>query len=92
MSNDHHQDPGVDFDKDYSVETNVDFYTEVDVYVDIDKDISIDLNLCGLEGNAATLSLDVEAIGENSLSEVVSSVIATDWMSSVTVEAGAYVN
>ncbi|SDD64582.1 hypothetical protein [Belnapia rosea] len=90
MTGSHH--PDVDFDKDYNVEIDVDFDTNVDVDVDINKDIDVDLDLCGLEGNAATLSLDVEAIGDNSLAEVVSTVIATDYMSSVTVEAGAFVN
>ena len=82
----------VNFDKTYDVDVNVDFYTEVDVSVDIDKTIDVDLNLCDLQGNAATLSLDVEAIGNNSLSEVVATVITTSYMSSVTVEAGAFVN
>ncbi len=89
MSYDH---PEVEFEKEYEVEVDVDFDTNVDVNVDIDKEIDIDMDLCDLYGNGATLSLDVEAIGENSLSEVVSTVIATDYMSSVTVEAGAFVN
>ena len=82
----------VDFDKEFDVDVDVSFDTDVDVWVDIDKYIDINLNLCDLEGNAATLSLDVEAIGNNSLAEVVSTVISTSYMSSVTVEAGAYVN
>lgn len=82
----------VNFDKEFDVDVDIDFNTEVDVNVDIDKDIDVSLNLCDLQGNGATLSLDVEAIGNNSLSEVVATVITTSYMSSVTVEAGAFVN
>jgi hypothetical protein len=81
-----------DFDKEFEIDVKLDFETNVDVNVDIKKDIDVDMDLDDLKGNGATLTLDVEAFGENTLVEVVSSVIATDQMSSVTVEAGAFVN
>jgi hypothetical protein len=81
-----------DFEKEFEVDVKLDFETNVDVKVDIEKNIDVDMDLCDLEGNGATLTLDVGAFGENTLTEVVSTVIATDGMSSVTVEAGAFVN
>jgi hypothetical protein len=81
----------IDVEKDFDLDVDVDFDTEVDVKVDIEKDIDIDMNLCDLDGNGATLSLDVQAIGDDTLVEVVSSILVTDCYSSITVEAGAFV-
>ena len=91
MSNDHY-DYEVDVKKDFDVDVDVSFETDVDVDVKIEKDINIDMDLCDLEGNAATLSLDVQAFGDNGLTEVASTILVNETYSSITVEAGAYVN
>jgi hypothetical protein len=84
-------DYNVDVKKDFELNVDVSFETDVNVDVKIDKDIDIDLDLCDLKGNAATLSLDVQALGDDGLTEVASTILVNDHYSSITVEAGAYV-
>lgn len=87
----HDFDLDIDVKKDFEVDVDVEFDVDVKVDVDIDKDIDVKTDI-DLDGNAATLSLDVQAIGYDTLVEVVSTVLATDNYSSVTVEAGAFVD
>jgi hypothetical protein len=60
--------------------TNVDFDKTVDVDVDIYSDVFVN-------GNSATFSGDVEAIGNNSLAELDLSVLTTSELSSISAAA-----
>lgn len=78
------------FEKDVEFKTDVDleFDSNVDVYVD--KDVYVDVNAYSdidLEGNSAELSLDVQAIGDDSDAESIVSVQTTDDLSSISVWA-----
>jgi len=84
-----HHDPHNDFDfskdLDINVDLDLDFDVDVDVNVDIDKYVNI--NICSdvdIQGNTAELTLDAQAIGNNSLVESIVSVLTTDDLSSVT--------
>lgn len=70
--------------KKINAQVNVDLNTDVDI--DIDKDFDADADLdaqVNIDGNLATLTFDVEAIGNNTLAEADVAVIATDSLSSV---------
>jgi hypothetical protein len=87
------RDPGndFDFDKDLDINVDVDLDFDVDVDVDVDKDIDIDIDVYSdvdLDGNTAELTLDVQAIGDNTDAESIVSVLTVDnEMSSISVWA-----
>jgi hypothetical protein len=85
---DWHDRNDFEFDKDVDIEVDVDleFDVDVDVDVDIKKEVDIDIDSdVDLDGNTAELSLDAQAIGDNTLVEVIASVLTVDnELSSVT--------
>ncbi|MBX9776167.1 MAG: hypothetical protein K2Y71_17445 [Xanthobacteraceae bacterium] len=75
------RDPDFEFSKDLEIDVDVDleFDVDVDVYVDIDKDVSIDIcSDVDLDGNTAELTLDAQAIGDDTLVEAIVSVLTVD--------------
>jgi hypothetical protein len=82
----------VDVDKYFDLDVDVKLDIDADVELTVDKDIDVTLDLCYLQGNAAVLVADVQAFGDNSLTELTTAILVTDDYSSITVEAGAYVN
>ena len=74
-------DPNGDFefekDLDIDVDVNLDFDTDVDFDKDFDLELCIDAD-ADVNGNIATLTFDVEAIGEDTLAEADVFVIAVE--------------
>ena len=78
-------DNDFDFSKDLEIDVDVDLDFDVDVDVDVNIDKCIDIySDIDLDGNSAELSLDAQAIGDDTLVEVISVVLTTDDLSSVT--------
>jgi hypothetical protein len=80
---DYHHDGGDDFEysKDLEIDVDFDIDFEVDVDVDVEKDICIDIDVksdVDLDGNTAELTLDVQAIGDNTDVEAIVSVLTVD--------------
>ena len=78
-------DPSFEFDKevDIDVEVELEFDTEIDLEKDVDVDVYIDAD-ADVDGNIATLTFDVEAIGRDTLAEADVFVLAIeDEMSAV---------
>lgn len=67
-------DVDIDLNFDVCVDVNVDIYKDIDIYIDSDVD---------LEGNVAELTLDAQAIGDDTLVEAIVSVLTTDDLSSI---------
>jgi hypothetical protein len=79
MSGNHHDDPGFEFEKDLEIDVDVDLEFDVDVEVDIDKWVDIDIySDVDLDGNTAELTLDAQAIGDDTLVEAIVSVLTVD--------------
>lgn len=75
MSND------FEFDKELDIDVKVDLDFDVDVDVDVYKDIDIDIDVksdVDLDGNTAELTLDVQAIGDNTDVEAIVAVLTVD--------------
>ncbi len=85
MSDRHDNDFEFDKDLEIDVDIDLDFDVDVDVDVNIEKciDIEIDSDV-DLDGNTAELSLDAQAIGDDTLVEVIAVVLTTEDLSSVT--------
>jgi hypothetical protein len=84
--NDHHNNNDFDFSKDLDVNVDVDLNFDVDVDVNVDIDKYVNINICSdvdIHGNTAELTLDAEAIGDNTLVESIVSVLTTDDLSSI---------
>jgi hypothetical protein len=78
---DRHDDPGFEFEKELDITVDVDLEYDVDVDVEVDKDIDIDIDVdsnVDLDGNTAELTLDVQAIGDNTDVEAIVSVLTVD--------------
>jgi hypothetical protein len=76
-----HRDPGFEFDKELDIEVDVDLDFETDVDVDVYKDVYIDIDVdsdVDLDGNTAELTLDVQALGDNTDVESIVSVLTVD--------------
>jgi hypothetical protein len=74
-------DPGFEFEKDLEIDVDVDleFDVDVDVDVEIEKCVDLDINSdVDLDGNTAELTLDAQAIGDNTLVEAIVSVLTVD--------------
>ena len=67
----------IDIDIDTEVELKVDIEFEKDVDVDIKVDSDVDI-----KDNLTQVVVEAEAIGDNSLVEIDTSVLTTDYMSS----------
>lgn len=80
MSGNHH-DPGFEFEKDLEIDVDVDLEFDVDVDVDVDIEKCVDINIYSdvdLDGNTAELTLDAQAIGDDTLVEAIVSVLTVD--------------
>jgi hypothetical protein len=74
-------DPGFEFEKDLEIDVDIDLEFDVDVDVDVNIDKCIDVSIYSdvdLDGNTAELSLDAQAIGDNTLVEAIVSVLTVD--------------
>lgn len=70
-----------EFDKELDIEVDVDIDFDVDVDVKVEKDIDIDIDVksdVDLDGNTAELTLDVQAIGDNTDVEAIVTVLTVD--------------
>jgi hypothetical protein len=70
-----------EFEKELEIEVDVDLDFDVDVDVKVEKDIDIDIDVksdVDLDGNTAELTLDVQAIGDNTDVEAIVSVLTVD--------------
>jgi hypothetical protein len=89
MSDRHDND--FEFEKDLDIDVDVELDFDVDVDVKVEKDIDIDIDVksdVDLDGNTAELTLDVQAIGDNTDVESIVSVLTVDnEMSSISVWA-----
>jgi hypothetical protein len=89
MSDRHDND--FEFEKDLDIDVDVELDFDVDVDVKVEKDIDIDIDVksdVDLDGNTAELTLDVQAIGDNTDTEAIVSVLTVDnEMSSISVWA-----
>jgi hypothetical protein len=85
MSGDHRNDDH-DFSKDFEIDVDIDidFDVDVDVDVDIEKEVDIDIKSdVDLDGNSAELTMDVQALGDDSLVESIVTVTTWDEGSSI---------
>jgi len=85
MTDSHDPDNDFEFSKDIDLDVDVelDFDTEIDFDKDVNVDVCIDAD-ADVHGNIATLTFDVEAIGEDTLAEADVAVLAVeDQLSSV---------
>jgi hypothetical protein len=76
-----HRDPGFEFDKELDIEVDVELDFETDVDVDVYKDVYIDIDVksdVDLDGNTAELTLDVQALGDNTDVQSIVSVLTVD--------------
>jgi hypothetical protein len=83
---DHRDNNDFEFSKDLEIDVDIDldFDVDVDVDVDIDKDIDIDIwSDVDIYGNTAELTLDAQAIGDDTLVEAIVAVLTTDDLSSI---------
>jgi hypothetical protein len=74
-------DPGFDFEKDLEIDVDVDLDFDADVDVDVRKDVDIDIDVdsdVDLDGNTAELTLDVQAIGDNTDTQAIVTVLTVD--------------
>ena len=74
-------DNGFEFEKELDIEVDVDIDFDVDVDVKVEKDIDIDIDVksdVDLDGNTAELTLDVQAIGDNTDVEAIVTVLTVD--------------
>jgi hypothetical protein len=74
-------DPGFEFEKDLEIDVDVDLEFDVDVDVDVEIEKCVDLNIYSdvdLDGNTAEITLDAQAIGDNTLVEAIVSVLTVD--------------
>ena len=81
MTDRHHDNNDFEFDKELDIDVEVDLDYEVDVDVDVEKDICIDIDVTSdvdLDGNTAELTLDVQAIGDNTDVEAIVTVLTVD--------------
>jgi hypothetical protein len=70
-----------EFDKDLNIDVDVNLAFDVDVDVDVNKDVDIDIDVNSdvyLNGNTAELTLDVQAIGEDTDVQAIVSVLTVD--------------
>ncbi len=70
-----------EFEKDLDIKVDVELDFDVDVDVDVKKDIDIDIDVksdVDLDGNTAELTLDVQAIGDNTDVEAIVTVLTVD--------------
>jgi hypothetical protein len=70
-----------EFEKDLDIEVEVELEFDVDVDVKVEKDVDIDIDVTSdvdLDGNTAELTLDVQAIGDNTDVEAIVSVLTVD--------------
>jgi hypothetical protein len=78
------------FHKDVDIEVDIDLEFDVDVDVDVEKDTSVSTDITSdidIDGSTAELTMDAQAIGEDSLVEVAASVLTVDnELSSLSVE------
>ena len=61
-----------DFDFSKELDVNIEFDLDSDVDIELDKDVDIDINVkqhIDLDGNFASATFSVEAIGTNTLAE-----------------------
>jgi hypothetical protein len=75
------RDDDFDFEKDLEVDVDVELEFESDVDVDVEKDVDIDIKVdsdVDLDGNTAELTLDVQAIGDNTDTEAIVTVLTVD--------------
>lgn len=78
-------DNDFDFEKDLDidVDTNLDFDTDVDLDKDVNVDIKVDSDV-DLDGNFASATFSVEAIGKDTIAEAdVAVLVIEDELSSV---------
>jgi len=66
-----------DKDLDIDVDVDIDFDTDVDLDKDVDIDVDIDSDV-NLDGNVATATFAVEAIGSDTLASVDINVLAVE--------------
>jgi hypothetical protein len=74
-------DPGFEFEKDLEIDVDVDLEFDVDVDVDVDIEKCVDIDISSdvdLDGNTAELTLDAQAIGDDTLVEAIVSVLTVD--------------
>lgn len=73
--------PGDDYDfsKDIDIDVDVDlnFDTDIDLDKDVDIDVDVDSNV-HLDGNFASATFTVEAVGDDTLAEVDINVLAVE--------------
>jgi hypothetical protein len=78
------------FHKDVDIEVDIDLEFDVDVDVDVENDTSVSTDITSdidIDGSTAELTMDAQAIGEDSLVEVAASVLTVDnELSSLSVE------
>ena len=67
-----YKDPNNDFDFDKDLDIDINFDLDSDVNIDLDKDVNVDIDIdsdLDLEGNFASATFSVEAIGSDTLAE-----------------------
>lgn len=70
-----------DFSKDLEIDVDINLDFDVDVNVDVSIDKCIDVTVTSdvdLDGNTAELTLDAQAIGDDTLVEAIVSVLTID--------------
>ncbi|MEM7555830.1 MAG: hypothetical protein AAF378_17380 [Cyanobacteria bacterium P01_A01_bin.84] len=65
-----------------TVDTNITFDSKTNVDKDVNVDVAINAK-ANIKGNIADLQFDVEAVGDDSFTEVEASVLTTDGLSSI---------
>ena len=74
-----HRNDDFEFSKDLEIDVDVDIDFDVDVDVDIEKYVDLDIKSdVDLDGNTAELTLDAQAIGDNTLVEAIVTVLTVD--------------
>ncbi len=74
-------DPGFEFEKDLEIDVDIDLDFDVDVDVDVNIEKCVDIDISSdvdLDGNTAELTLDAQAIGDNTLVEAIVTVLTVD--------------
>jgi hypothetical protein len=85
-------DVKLDVKKEFNATIDVTATFNTEVSLKVEKDIKVSMDLCELQGNAAVLVFELDAKGDNSLTEATFAILVTDNFSSITGEFGAYVN
>lgn len=70
-----------EFEKELDIDVDVEIDFDVDVDVDVEKDIDIDIDVksdVDLDGNTAELTLDVQAIGDNTAVDAEVAILTVD--------------